>query len=128
MPHSPDKRRYFGHRWRTVTRPRILARAGGVFDEATGDYIGSARCERCGRPDVPVVSVWQASEIDIAHLTGDVAGTQDSELAALCKPCHRAVDYRVWSLLFTTWLHRERQRKIDAADEARPILQIVRVS
>jgi hypothetical protein len=122
----PENRKFYGHKWRTVTRPAILRRAGGVFD-SDGTYLGFACCERCGRPDA-LLSIWQASELDIAHLTGDVANSADDELAALCKPCHRAVDYRIWSLLFTTWLYRDRQRKIDAADAERPILQIVRAS
>jgi len=125
----------YGWHWETVIRPSILRRAGGVFDEQRR-YEGGARCERCGIPDRMPLSVWAKSEIDVAHLDGDRGNAAPENLAALCRQCHRgSVDYRVWSLQFTTYLERkhreliaERESLIDAADEARPILQIVRAS
>lgn len=38
MPIRPELRKFYGRDWRTVTRPRILARAGN-------------RCEQCGVPN-----------------------------------------------------------------------------
>ena len=50
MPIRADLRRFYGREWREVVRPRILARAGGVFSH-TGLYLGGARCEQCRVPD-----------------------------------------------------------------------------
>jgi hypothetical protein len=50
VPTRPELRQFYGKTWHTVTRPRILARAGGRFD-ANGRYLGGARCEQCGVPD-----------------------------------------------------------------------------
>jgi hypothetical protein len=54
MPTLPENRRYYGHRWRTKTRIRILKRAGGNFykkGKRKGQYAGGARCEFCGALD-----------------------------------------------------------------------------
>jgi hypothetical protein len=40
---------YRGPQW-TAARRRILVRAGGRFD-ASGRYLGGAKCEQCGKPD-----------------------------------------------------------------------------
>lgn len=55
MPIRPELRHFYGREWKHITRPLILARAGGNVtgpDEA-GRYIyhGGARCEFCGKPD-----------------------------------------------------------------------------
>jgi hypothetical protein len=42
MPIRPDLRHFYGRHWRTVTRPRILERAGH-------------KCEQCGKPDRAIV-------------------------------------------------------------------------
>jgi hypothetical protein len=114
----------YGWHWRTVTRPQILRRAGGIFER--GAYIGGARCERCQIPDAMPLSVWRRSEIEVAHLDGDLQNEDDANLAALCSGCHHAIDYRVWALQFYTWLHAERQRRIERADARRPLLELVR--
>jgi hypothetical protein len=89
-----------------ATRPRILKRAGGQFE---GDiYLGGAHCERCGIADVPIVSVWTRSELDIAHLDGVPGHDDDENLAALCRPCHRAHDLAEWAAKFGAWLVSER--------------------
>lgn len=51
MPIRPDLRKFYSRAagWPEV-RARILARAGGRFDER-GKYLGGAKCERCGKPD-----------------------------------------------------------------------------
>jgi hypothetical protein len=114
----------YGYRWDTETRPRILRRAGGVFEG--GRYIGGACCERCGIAD-HFISIWEpVSDIDVAHLDGDLTNDVSENLAALCRLCHRAHDYRVWSFQFTTWLHAEHQRRIDEADAARPLLKFLK--
>lgn len=54
MPTLPENRRYYGHKWRTKTRVRILKRAGGKFfkrGKRKGKYAGGARCEFCGALD-----------------------------------------------------------------------------
>jgi hypothetical protein len=56
MPIRPELRHLYGKVWREVTRPRILARAGGRLD-ADGKYLGGARCEQCGKPDREMVYV-----------------------------------------------------------------------
>jgi len=107
----------YNHHWRTVVRPHILQRAGGIFEN--GDYKGCARCERCGRPDA-LLSVYQHSELDIAHLDGD--RLDDDALAALCRKCHRALDYAEWAAKFSAWVRAERDRRAAEADSHRPIL------
>jgi hypothetical protein len=47
MPIPPDLRVFYGREWRTVVRPRILARARN-------------RCEQCGKPDRAEVWVWRS--------------------------------------------------------------------
>lgn len=54
MPIRADLRHFYGREWRTVVRPRILARAGGIFSH-TGLYLGGACCEQCRVPDRAVV-------------------------------------------------------------------------
>jgi hypothetical protein len=48
MPIRKELRQFYGREWRTVTRPRILARAGN-------------RCEQCGKPNHCRVYVWKSS-------------------------------------------------------------------
>jgi hypothetical protein len=50
MPIRKEFRKFYrGAAWRDA-RHRILARAGGKFN-LSGNYLGSARCEACGKPD-----------------------------------------------------------------------------
>lgn len=113
----------YGHHWRTVVRPRILARAGGLFEN--GQYIGGARCERCHLPDVLPITIWQHSTLDIAHLDGDTGHEDDADLAALCRRCHRALDFPEWAAKFARWVRHERGRRVERKDRARPILQLL---
>jgi 5-methylcytosine-specific restriction endonuclease McrA len=94
MPLSPDVKPLYGHRWRTVDRPRILERCNG-------------RCERCGR---------KPRRIEVAHLDGDARNRDDSNLAGLCSRCHKAHDYPQWS---RKCLATRRARK----DRRRPLLE-----
>jgi 5-methylcytosine-specific restriction endonuclease McrA len=90
-----NKRPYDYH-WRTVTRPRILERAGRA-------------CERCHRPWPP---------LDVAHLVippGQPGHDDDANLAVLCRRCHRAYDYVEWSRK----CYETRSRRKDAG---RPLL------
>lgn len=114
----------YGHHWRTVIRPRILARAGGVFD-SRGCYIGGASCERCRLPDVLPVGIWQRSQLDIAHLDGDITHQDDEDLAALCRRCHRALDFPEWAAKFGEWVRQQRKERIARKDSARPILKLL---
>ena len=65
----------YGHHWRTRTRPAILERDGN-------------RCARC---------FWGSGPLDIAHLDGDNTHEDHARLAALCRTCHRRLDYASWS-------------------------------
>ena len=121
MPIKPELRKFYGRKWRKVTRPAILRRAGGVFDDA-GRYLGGARCMRCGTPDVYPLSVWTRSVIECAHLDGNSADDSEVNTAALDRTCHRAIDYPVWAAAFRTYLEQERERRIAEKDAARPIL------
>jgi hypothetical protein len=87
----PDARPY-GHRWRTVTRPRILARDGN-------------RCRRCGR----------AVRLDVAHLDQNSANDDETNLAALCRLDHRRHD-------LATWRRKCHETRAARKDAARPLL------
>ncbi len=79
MPIARELRRFYGHHWRTVTRPRILARAGGC-------------CEGCHL-------AWTGRR-EVAHLVyqpPDPRHDEDENLAALCVPCHKRHDYDSWA-------------------------------
>lgn len=98
----PINYRHYPPTWRTVTRPRILARAG-------------YQCEHCQIPNYAVVSAAQRTILDtpdnyrsarmiaaaqpvravvivltVAHLDHDEwnATVTDDRLAALCQRCH----------------------------------------
>ncbi|MBM3744188.1 MAG: hypothetical protein FJW34_00150 [Acidobacteria bacterium] len=108
MPIRRDLRRFYGAEWRTVIRPRILARARN-------------RCERCGVPDrietIRAGSAWFEAHysrwfdhrrrvasplaravrtvrvvLTVAHLNHDPADNRDENLAALCQWCHLHYD------------------------------------
>jgi len=122
---KPEYRPFYGHHWRTVTRPRILRRAGGRFSQ-DGEYQGAAKCERCGHIDCLHGG---RSELDIAHLAvepGQPGHDDDNNLAALCHPCHRHHDLPAWKKAYRAWLERKYQEYIDALDASRPILQFLR--
>jgi hypothetical protein len=102
----------YGYRWRTHTLPALRTRA-------------CHECQRCGMPKRPMG--WYRL-LEGAHLDGDRANDNDDNLALLCRTCHRAHDYRVWSLTWTTWQRAQHERRIDEADAARPILALLRAS
>ena len=93
MPIAPQFRRYYGHRWRTVVRPRILERAGGV-------------CEACGRCP---------RRLEVAHLDQHPPHDDDDNLAAYCITCHRRHDY-------ASWKQKSRDTRGRRKDLARPLL------
>lgn len=112
---------WYARKWRTVTRPAILLRAGGRFDG--GQYRGAAKCFRCGHIDCMHGG---RSELDVAHLViqpGDPGHDEDTNLSALCRPCHRAHDYQQWARLHRAWLQEQRRRRLARKDAARPILE-----
>lgn len=96
MPIAAQLRKYYGHHWRTVTRPRILERANG-------------KCERCeGYAVYP----------EVAHLViqpPDAGHDDEENLAALCIFCHKRFDYAEWARK----CYETRCRRKDAA---RPLL------
>lgn len=113
MPIRPEFRKFYGREWRTVTRPRILERAGG-------------RCEQCGKPDRQWVvtsrgGCWSAIRdgqwprdwrtatggsissvegaihatcviLTVAHLNHVPGDDRDENLKALCQWCHLNYD------------------------------------
>lgn len=118
----------YDHHWRTVTRPEALRRAGGVFDDADGRYLGGARCQRCGVPDPFPLSVWQHSTLDVAHLVippGAPGHDDEDNLAALCRKDHRANDYADWVLRFKAWVAKEREERAARLDAGRPLLLLI---
>jgi len=93
MPIHPELRHYYGHRWRTVVRPQVLLRSGGV-------------CERCGRCP---------RRLEIAHLDQDPSNYADENLASLCSGCHHRFDYKAWA-------EKARTTRARRKDRARPLL------
>jgi len=93
MPIAPEFRCHYGHRWRTVTRPIILKRCGGV-------------CERCGRCP---------RRLEIAHLDQDPSHDDEDNLAGLCYSCHRRHDY-------PSWARKARETRARRKDLGRPLL------
>lgn len=100
----------YGYRWRVHLRPAILRR---------DDY----RCVFCGRGDSP--SSVNRSSLTVAHLSGDVSDNSDENLATLCWPCHNRHDAPVRMAAYRLSLIERRERRIDAADAARPILALL---
>lgn len=91
--------------WKTVIRPRILARAAsrcekcGVENYAWlpakccagphySDKDGFRRCLGCRKHRPRVV-------LTIAHLDHDITNNKDSNLAALCQRCHLTYDAKL---------------------------------
>lgn len=140
MPIRPELRRFYGRIWRTVTRPRILARAGNC-------------CEACQKPNGRRVWVWSPRDsrdqywtltkarqawhyvsaggaggnfvlygvqwrtarrirvvLTIAHLNHISGDDRDENLKALCQWCHLNYD-------------RDHHRETRAArkDKSRPL-------
>jgi 5-methylcytosine-specific restriction endonuclease McrA len=114
MPIRPEMRHFYGKEWRTVIRPRILAR-------------DLHQCKRCGKPDRTRVKVlrdgsgrwldpkfrtWRDRHgaainrprggrrhsitvvLTIAHLDHQPWNNEDGNLAALCQHCHLKHDAR----------------------------------
>ena len=138
MPIKPEFRHFYGKEWKTVTRPRILKRAGN-------------KCEQCGKPNRKLVWVWKAAfdqywtlskarqlwhycsiggtgnfqlfgkqwrearrirvVLTIAHLNHTPGDDRDENLKALCQGCH---------LNFDKGHHRE--SRAARKDAARPLL------
>lgn len=140
MPIKPEYRKFYGKEWRTVTRPRILERAGH-------------RCEECGVPNheyvlrgssVVIGRFWRLDQpraswyvhgigkcpnlsiygsrlrtvyivLTIAHLNHKPGDDRDDNLKALCQWCHLNLD---------KFHHRE--TRATRKDAARPLLQEAR--
>jgi 5-methylcytosine-specific restriction endonuclease McrA len=94
MPIAKEYKRYYGHRWRTIVRPKILQRAGGL-------------CERCGRCP---------QRLEVAHLDQHPPNDAPENLAALCAGCHRRADY-------ATWARKASETRRRRKDRARPLLR-----
>jgi hypothetical protein len=94
VPIKPEFRKFYGKEWRTVTRPRILARAKNL-------------CEQCGVPNH--AKVWRSGiawsrrkfkiarrririVLTIAHMNHTPGDDRDENLKALCQWCHLNYD------------------------------------
>lgn len=141
MPIKPELRQFYGKVWRTVTRPRILARAGN-------------KCEQCHVPNhagpedkrIRIGGAWldeviefgqeiRARWIDaagceiikgqpkgkkrvvkivltIAHLNHTAGDDRDENLKALCQWCHLNYD-----------MAHHAETRAARKDAARPLLQ-----
>jgi len=132
VPIRAELRHHYGRVWRTVTRPRILARAGNC-------------CEQCLKPDREVVETrflagrmwWRATSLPwinhrgqiqtpprfydaerfirvvltIAHLNHVAGDDRDENLKALCQWCHLNYD-----------LAHHHETRAARKDAARPLL------
>lgn len=135
MPIKPELRKFYGREWRSIVRPRILARAGD-------------RCEQCRapnkkivirydslpgwwfdiesgaavRPDGTVETHVRGSEmpanyrlvkivITVAHLNHRAGDDRDENLCALCQRCHLVYD-----------LGHHRESRSIRKDAERPLL------
>jgi len=116
MPIKKELRKFYGRIWRTVTRPRILARAGH-------------RCEKCGVANYEVgirepnglfrpvpARKRRGHEIRIvltvAHLNHVAGSDEDTNLMALCQRCHLLYD-----------LEHHHQTRGARKDRRRPLLE-----
>ena len=102
MPIRPNLRHHYGRRWRTVTRPAILARA----------YY---ECERCAIPDRPM---GLKSTLEGAHVNGDSSNDSPTNTAALCHRCHRRHDY-------AACIRQARETRRRRKDAARGLLALL---
>ncbi len=136
MPIRPELRKFYGREWKTVTRPRILARAGN-------------KCEQCGVPNhtdvrrvrgcwLEILVSWangialawrdQAGRelaemplgrqrnvrvvLTVAHLNHAAGDDRDQNLAALCQYCHLHYDAK-----------HHAETRATRKDAARPLLR-----
>jgi hypothetical protein len=129
VPIRRELRKFYGREWRTVIRPRILARAGnkcerclvpngqavarfnkypgwwftldGEMHRPDGSYAGSFRGSdpEFAEPDRLVAIVLTVAHLN--HVSGD---DRDENLAALCQWCH---------------LHHDQQLHVQSARETR---------
>lgn len=142
MPIKPEFRPFYGLIWRTVTRPRILKRAGdrceccrvpnghivkrreqGTWYEETpvlGQGIMRRWLDRLGRPLLkPSAGVTRKVKIvlTVAHLNHTPGDDRDENLKAMCQWCHLAYD---------RFHHAQNAHETRAArkDAARPLLNL----
>jgi hypothetical protein len=117
----------------------VLLRAGGRVDPIWKGsrlveliYRGGAKCEKCEAPDwvwiqcvIPGLELLERrSLLDVAHLDGDTCNEADTNLAALCRKCHRAHDLPAWAQKFRLWVIQEREKRLDRKDGERPLLRM----
>lgn len=119
MPIRRDYRAFYGREWRDGIRPKILKRAGGLFD-AKGKYLGEAKCELCGAMDrqayIDLIGFTRWVQIGVAHLDHDPGNNKPGNLKALCRKCHLNYDAK-----------HHKQTRCARKDAARPLLQAVAI-
>lgn len=101
-----------------------MARYTYIWRRRRGEDLTRAchACERCHAEDQPDGLY---SELERAHLDGDRANDAPENVAVLCRTCHRRHDMAEWLQAHRAWRAAEREKKIDAADRARPILAML---
>jgi hypothetical protein len=102
MPIRPELKQFYGVEWKTVTRPRILARAKNC-------------CEWCGVPDGAEVigRNGQRSKIvlTVMHLNHVSGDDRDDNLKAACQACHLEYDQE-----------HHHETRATRKDESRPLI------
>lgn len=101
---NPALKSFYGHRWRTITRPALLIKC-----RTYGGY----RCQG------PCARVLHSDQLDGAHLVvqAPAPGHDAPEnVAMLCRRCHRAHDYE-------SWARKCYETRCARKDRARPLLQ-----
>lgn len=102
MPIRPELKIFYGVEWKTVTRPRILARAQNRC-EWCGVPNGTKFIGRLGQPAIVILTV-----MHLNHISGD---DRDDNLKAACQSCHLIYD-----------VNHHHETRATRKDESRPLI------
>lgn len=102
MPIRPELKQFYGVEWKTVTRPRILARAKNCC-EWCGISNGTEFVGRGGKLVKVILTV-----MHLNHTSGD---DRDDNLKASCPSCHLIYD-----------INHHHETRATRKDEGRPLL------
>ena len=135
MPIRPELRKFYGRVWRTVTRPRILKRAGDKCEQCGvpnhtevkrvgGCWLEVTVCWKLGATQVWMTCTRAALEskpegrirkvrivLTVAHLNHVSGDDRDENLKALCQWCHLNYD-----------LLHHKETRTNRKDAGRPLL------
>jgi len=117
MPIRPTLRPLYRSRAWKMARARVFARAGGCFT-LLGEYLGGARCERCGRMDGDIYTNERTGRLVVVQLGTAHLDHEDLErffddrnLKCLDRRCHLLQD-----------LEFHRRSRQSNKDRKRPLL------